>query len=92
MQRTVTFNNTEIPKKNSVKYLGVTFQSNMKFNLHVLLTNVKHVKSRLWKVFGNKRKLNVVNKITIFNLYMRSILTYNIQIWSDVSKSCMNRF
>lgn len=32
-----------------------------------------------------------MNKVTIYKLYIRSVLTYNIQNWIDISQTCMSR-
>lgn len=91
MQVTVELNGVDVPK-NHVK-LGVTLQSKMKFNLHVnnVINKAKIVKSSLWCIISPNSKLNVVNKMNVHELYIRSVLTYNIQIWSDVSNTCMKR-
>jgi len=93
MQSTIKFNGTDIPTKSSVKYLGVTLQSNMKFNEHVknVINKAKRVKSSLWSLFGPHSSLNKMNKVTIYKLYIRSVLTYNIQNWIDISQTCMSR-
>ena len=93
MQVTVELNGVDVPKKDHVKYLGVTLQSKMKFNLHVnnVINKAKMVKSSLWCIISPKSKLNVVNKMNVYKLYIRSVLTYNIQIWCDVSNTCMKR-
>ena len=70
MLRTVKLNEADIPRRTSVKYLGITLQSNMKFNLHVsnILKKTKQVKSSLCCVFGPRSKLNVVYKMTIYKV------------------------
>ena len=90
---TLSFNNNNIQRKNIVKYLGVTLQSNMKFTTHCsnVVQQARGTISRLWSVIGPKSKLNSLNKITIYKLYTRSILTYDIQVWNDVSSSTLRK-
>lgn len=70
-----------------VKYLGVTLQSNLKFNQHVanVIKKAKDVTSKLWSLIKPGSKLHQNNKLLMYKLYVRSVLTYNIQIWDDIS-------
>ena len=76
-------------RTNTVKYLGITLQSNMKFNQHCsnVIQQARTSISKLWKFISPRSKLNSKNKITIYKLYTRSILTYNIQVWRDISQT-----
>lgn len=86
-------NGAAIPSKTTVKYLGVTFQKNLKFNDHVsnVIRKAKEVTSKLWTMMGPNSKLHKDNKLLMYKLYIRSVLTYNIQVWDDVSRSSMQR-
>ena len=83
----LTFNNSLILQKKSVKYLGVVLQSNMKFNLQTTeaIKKAKNTTTKLWCLIGPRSKLSVVNKLTIYKLFTRSALTYNIHIWYNTS-------
>lgn len=73
----------------SIKYLGITIQNNLKFNTHCsnIIKQANGVLHKLWPLFGYDSRLNEVNKLTIYKLYIRPVLTYNIVIWNDLCKT-----
>ena len=63
---------TPIEHKTAVKYLGITFTTKCKFNVHVNkeLNKASDASSKLWCLFGHKSKLNVTNKLLIYKTYI----------------------
>ena len=59
----------------------------MKFNLQTTeaIRKAKNTTTKLWSLVGPSSKLSVVNKLTIYKLFTRSALTYNIHIWYNTS-------
>ena len=89
----ITLNDEQIPQRKTVKYLGIHLQANMKFNNQTTeaLKKAKNVTSRLWRMIGPYSKLSLVNKLTIYKLFTRSALTYNIHLWYETSKTNRKR-
>lgn len=87
------FESIPIRRVMSVKYLGITIQHNLKFNEHCMnvIKQAKSTWTKLWPLVGLNSSLNAANKVTMYKLYARSILTYNIQIWNDISKTNMKK-
>jgi Reverse transcriptase (RNA-dependent DNA polymerase)/Endonuclease-reverse transcriptase len=87
------YNGTDIQVKESVKYLGIHFQQNFKFNSHV--NQVKRKCGLAMKLLFNLIKkdspLNSDNKLKIYKVFIRPILTYNIQVWNTVCKTQLNK-
>lgn len=85
----VELNGSPLSVVQKVKYLGVVLQPNMKFNQHVLHVKKKAgvIKSKLWPLIGNKSKMAVKNKIYLVKTLVRPILTYNLHLLLDMSKS-----
>lgn len=86
-------NGQQIQRSSAIKYLGVTMEQNLRFNLHCknVLQQARNAASRLYKFIGYYGNLNTRNKLTIYKTCVRSLLTYNIQVWNDVSKSNMKK-
>lgn len=86
-------NKTEIPHKNSVKYLGVMIDSLLRMTIHPDTQLVKARKAFLAnsKLFYNKY-LSKKAKVICYSLLVRPILTYAIPIWFNQSAYTMERF
>lgn len=84
---------TTIELKNHVKYLGVTLESNLKFNKHcqLALQKGRTALSKLWSLLGPKSPLHYKNKVLIFILCIRTNCTYNIYAWDDVSQTMFRK-
>jgi len=78
---TLFLNGTEIPKSSSLKYLGITIQSNMKFDQHIL-----NITKKANKNLGMLRRcLQGAPETTCllaFNTIVRPILEYASPVWS----------
>ena len=80
--------NIEIPFKDNIKYLGVTFNKLLKFNDHgrILLAKVKRI-SGMFSALLNSRHLPKNTKLLIYKVAIRSVLIYAFPIWFTVSPS-----
>jgi len=75
---------------NSVKYLGVTIDSNLSWNEHVSTV----CKSLSFKVSQLSRSRNVVSKdmmLTIYNSIIQPTIDYAITVWGHTTMTNINR-
>lgn len=81
---TLFLNGSAIPWANSLKYLGVTIQSNLKFNEHIL-----NITKKANKTLGMIRRClhgaPTKTCMTAFNTVVRPVLEYACQVWSPRS-------
>lgn len=90
----LTMNGLTIPDRKHAKYLGVTIQSNNLFNHHcqAVLQRANRTLKSLWKFIGPRSFLHTQNKINVYRIYLRPIVTYNIHAWGDqVSNTTFNQ-
>lgn len=75
----------EIQIQDSVKYLGIIFDKKLIFKKHILETCNKAVKCgrALYPLLNRKSKLNIKNKLLLYKMCIRPILSYGCQIWSS---------
>ena len=79
----ITINNSAVDIVSSYKYLGVTIQDDLKWNLHVE-TQTKKANKRMYSV-RRLYKLKIDSKILclFYNSVVSSVLTYAITSWFD---------
>ena len=85
----VTINNTIIPSKDSVRYLGMTLDRRLTWKKHIS-EKTKQLKEKLRKFYwltGRRSKLNIQNKITLYKAVIEPVWTYGIQLWGTASNS-----
>ena len=85
----VTINNTIIPSKDSVRYLGMTLDRKLTWKKHIS-EKTKQLKEKLRKFYwlmGRRSKLNIQNKITLYKAVIKPVWTYGIQLWGTASNS-----
>ena len=89
----LTLGNETIKQIQQVKYLGIVFQSNLKFTKHCSngLNKAKALKKKLWKFISPFSSLSVKNKIHVYRTYIRPVLTYNIHVWKDVAPTTFKK-
>ena len=90
-QITLCMQGTEIPILDSVKYLGVVFDKKLTFKKHVIQAGDKALKCgrALFPLLNRKSKLNWKNKLLLYNMCIRPIMTYGCQVWST---RCANTY
>lgn len=79
-----------LPDKNSIKDLGVTFDSELTFNLQI-----DNIVSRAFRLLGFviRNSCNFKNEITLirlFNIYVRSVIEYASLVWSPLYETHKN--
>lgn len=77
----------------SVKYLGVTFDSKLKFGEHISNAVDKTNKcfKALYTMLAPKSRLSINNKRLIYTAGIRSIMTYGAPVWSTAAKSHLKK-
>ena len=87
------FRRTRIPWNPQVRYLGLLLDSKLLFTRH--LTSVTHKATgiflQLFRLLARDPTLSIPNKITLYKLCIRSILTYAAPVWSNTSSSGYRR-
>ena len=83
------FQHTVIPWNSQVRYLGLL----LLFTRH--LTSVTHKATgiflQLFSLLARDSTLAIPNKITLYKLFIRSVLTYAAPVWSTTSSSNYRR-
>lgn len=79
----LTIDGSVIPLKNSVRYLGITLDKKLNFKEHITDIADKALKcGRALYPLTNKRSLlSNNNKIRLYNMCIRPIMSYGCQIW-----------
>jgi len=86
-------NGHQIKQSFWIKYLGVTIEHKLKFNLHCknVLQQARQTLAKLYVLLGYYSNRHKTNKIKIYKTCVRSLLTYNNHVWDDLSNSNMKK-
>lgn len=81
-QYNYNINGNSLVRMNSVRDLGIIFDSRLSFELHI-----KNITTRAYKILGfisrSLRKFRDIGTyLTLYNTYVRSILDYGSTVWS----------
>jgi hypothetical protein len=89
----VAYNGHVMNQVSEAKYLGVKFKRNFLFNDTVRANVVKtnDCLRLVYPLLKRNSQLNVLNKLLIFKLYIRPLMTYAIAVWNRVIKTEMNK-
>lgn len=94
--RNISFklNNSPIPHRKFLKYLGVTFAANFKFTSHVegMRTKCLKILGFLNRLLKPSTHLYPKVKLVIYKQLVRSLLSYAHHIWFNISSSQMEKF
>jgi len=85
----VHINSKPIPNSDTAKYLGLTFDKRLTWAKHIHTTKLK-LNQRLYSlrpILGKFSKLSIKTKIHIYNLLLKPIWLYGIQIWGTAKIS-----
>lgn len=87
----ITMNNIHIPTTNRLKYLGITFSSNISFIEHVKTIRAKVFTStaQLSAILRRHNTLNTAIKVQCYKQLIRPIISYAFPIWSSISSHQM---
>jgi len=87
------FQHTVIPWNSQVRYLGLRLDPKLLFTRH--LTSVTHKATgiflQLFPFPARVSTLSIPNKITLYKLFIRSVLTHADPVWSNTSSSNYRR-
>jgi hypothetical protein len=84
------FQNAIIPWSNTVKYLGLLLDSKLVFMKHLktVLHKAMGTFLKIFPLLARDSRLTIPNKILLYKLLLRSMITYVAPVWS--SKSLTN--
>ncbi|GFY27868.1 probable RNA-directed DNA polymerase from transposon X-element [Trichonephila clavipes] len=84
--------NTTIPWSQSTKYLGITFDKNLTWKIHIQSTRQKFRKImfKLFPLINRNSDLSRNNKVLLFTAVMRPILSYGCPVWGYAAKTNIN--
>ena len=89
----VYLNNTEIPRANVAKYLGLHLDSKMTWKVHIAKKrkgmDIK-IKKKMYWFLGKKSSLSLENELLLYKAIIKPIWTYGIELWGCSSKSNVN--
>lgn len=88
----VKLDGAALPNKDSVRYLGVYLDRRLTWNKHLKTKRVElniRYKNLHW-ILGRNSKLSTDNKLLIYNVVLKPIWMYAIQLWGSCSNSNLN--
>lgn len=87
--RVLSFQGHDIVLSKTIKYLGITLDQKLTFKEHVNDVSTKAIRCgrALYPLLNKKSQLNKKNKLLIYKLCIRPILTYGCQIWKNCAKT-----
>lgn len=90
---TLNYGGTEIHRVDELKLLGMTIDRGLNFTSHVAkaISKANDVSRRLRPLLKRNSGLSAENKISIFKIFVRSVLTYGITIWNCTSRGNLNK-
>ncbi|GBP50544.1 Probable RNA-directed DNA polymerase from transposon BS [Eumeta japonica] len=85
--------NAKIPWQRSYKYLGVTLDKNLHFREHIarVRKNALFYTARLGAMLGRKSKLSRRNKLTLYKMCIRTVLTYASPVFAHAAPKALHR-
>lgn len=89
----LVYGNEVVKQSNSAKYLGMILNKNGLFNENIknCIKKGNNAFRKLYPLLKRSSKLNVINKLTIYKLFIRPCLSYAIPVWNTVCQSEMNK-
>ncbi|GFV17592.1 RNA-directed DNA polymerase from mobile element jockey [Trichonephila clavipes] len=85
----ISLHNEKIPWSQNTKYLGVTLDNKLTFRQHITRISENFIKKAhtLSHLINKRSKLSRSNKLLIYSLLLRPILTYASPVWSFAAKT-----
>lgn len=89
----VTVLSSRISWNNDIKTLGLTLDKTLTFNKHIDLTIEKALKclGALYPLLNRNSKLNVPNKLTVYNAIIRNTLLYACPVWYECAETHLKK-
>ncbi|GFV66011.1 RNA-directed DNA polymerase from mobile element jockey [Trichonephila clavipes] len=88
----ITLQNQRIPWSQHTKYLGVIVDKNFTFRQHIthIRDKFKDTTCKLYSLICRKSKLSRHNKLLIYTLIIKPLLTYASPVWGHAAKTNIN--
>ncbi|GFX09102.1 RNA-directed DNA polymerase from mobile element jockey [Trichonephila clavipes] len=88
----ITLQNQRIPWSQHTKYFGVIIDKNLTFRQHItyVRNKFKNATRQLYSLICKKSKLNRHNKMLIYTLILKPLLTYASPIWAHAARTNIN--
>jgi hypothetical protein len=85
-------NDVQVPQENHVKYLGLHLDRRLTWHRHIFAKRKQLGLSliKMYWLLGRKSKLSINNKLLVYKAKLKSIWTYDIQLWDTTSNSNIN--
>lgn len=85
----VYLNESEIPIKSDVKYLGLHLDRRLTWKTHVKAkrTQLNNKFKKMYWLLGRKSQLSLENKLLLYKTILKPIWTYGIELWGTTSNS-----
>lgn len=92
-EKQLQINNTNIPWKDTITYLGIDYDKNMTYKNHIekITKKAKQIKGFLYPLLNRNSKLNIKNKSTIYKMIIRPTLTYGCPTWITIKPTLMKK-
>lgn len=83
------FDGENIPISNCIKYLGAHLDKKLLFRKHIDEACIKSLNRMrmVYPLINKKSSLNVKNKMMIYNMCIKPVLTYAAPVWRNVAKT-----
>jgi len=87
LPKSLQFQNVTIPWSNSVKYLGLLLDSELLFTKHLqtVLHKAMGTFLKIFPLLARDSPLTIPNKILLYKLLLRSMITYAAPAWSSTT-------
>ncbi|GFT02803.1 RNA-directed DNA polymerase from mobile element jockey [Trichonephila clavipes] len=88
----ITLQNQRIPWSHHTKYLGVYLDKTFTFRQHItqIRTKFKNVTHKYYSLICRKSKLSRRNKLLIYTLILKPLLTYAAPVWGHAARTNIN--
>ncbi|GFW16687.1 probable RNA-directed DNA polymerase from transposon X-element [Trichonephila clavipes] len=88
----ITLQNQRIPWSHHTKYLGVYLDKTLTFRQHItqIRTKFKNVTHKYYSLICRKSNLSRRNKLLIYTLILKPLLTYAAPVWGHAARTNIN--
>lgn len=92
-QTPITLYDKPIPWRQHAKYLGVTLDTRLTFRKHIdtVRNRAAFILGRLYPMLGKHSKLSLRNKVTLYKLCIRPIMTYASVVFAQTRPSHLDK-
>lgn len=89
----LTYDGDVIRRVSELKLLGLVIDERLSYSAHIrrAISRASDVTRRLYPLLKRTSGLSSVNKLCLYKVFVRSVLTYAIQIWHTASNAHLSR-